>query len=91
MAFAYAEVRSPDDRRVTLTLGSNDGAKMWLNGEVVYNKSLGRNAIADQDFLQVDLKQGVNTILVKVENLGANWGLYLRLVDPNRELSIAGE
>lgn len=91
MAYAYAEVRSPDDRRVTLTLGSNDGAKMWLNGEVVYNKSLGRNAIADQDFLQVDLKQGVNTILVKVENLGANWGLYLRLVDPNRELSIAGE
>ncbi len=91
MAYAYSEVHSPDDRQVTITLGSNDGAKMWINGEVVYNKSLGRSAIADQDFLQVRLKKGVNQILIKVENLGANWGLYLRIVDPTNSLSTVVE
>ena len=81
MAYAYTEIVSPDDREVTLTLGSNDGAKIWLNGEVIYNVHVGRSAIADQIFLKIHLKKGTNKILAKVENLGANWGLYMRIVD----------
>ncbi|MCK5700258.1 MAG: amidohydrolase family protein, partial [Cyclobacteriaceae bacterium] len=37
MAYAYTEVISPDERDITLTLGSNDGAKVWINGKVIYN------------------------------------------------------
>jgi len=81
MAYAYTEIISPDDRDLTLTLGSNDGAKIWLNGEIIYNEHVGRSAIADQVFLKVHLKKGSNTLLTKVENLGANWGLYMRIVD----------
>ena len=81
MAYAYTEIISPDDREITLTLGSNDGAKIWLNDEVIYNVHVGRSAIADQIFLNVHLKKGTNKILAKVENLGANWGLYMRIVD----------
>jgi len=81
MAYAYTGIFSPEDREITLTLGSNDGAKVWLNGEVIYNEHVGRSAIADQVFLRVRLKKGSNTILAKVENLGASWGLYMRVVD----------
>ena len=81
MAYAYTEIISPDEGEFTLTLGSNDGAKIWLNDEVVYNVHTGRSAIADQVFLNVHLKKGSNKILAKVENLGANWGLYMRVVD----------
>ncbi len=81
MAYAYTEIASPDDREVTLTLGSNDGAKIWLNGEIIYNVHVGRSAIADQVFLKIHLKKGTNKILAKVENLGANWGLYMRICD----------
>ena len=70
------------------TLGSNDGAKMWVNDEVVYNIHVGRNAVADQEMLLAKFKKGKNKILVKVENLGASWGLYLRIVDPNKDLEI---
>ena len=80
--YAYSEITSPENRDITLTLGSNDGAKIWLKERVIYNKSLGRNAVADQEFLKVRLKKGKNPLLVKVENLGANWGLYVRVVDP---------
>ena len=85
MAYAYTEIISPDDREVTLTLGSNDGAKIWLNGEVIYNVHVGRSAIADQIFLKIYLKKGTNKILAKVENLGANWGLYMRIVDKTKK------
>ena len=81
MAYAYTEIISPDEGEFTLTLGSHDGAKIWLNDEVVYNVHTGRSAIADQVFLNVHLKKGSNKILAKVENLGANWGLYMRVVD----------
>ncbi len=88
MAYASTEIISPDDRDLTLTLGSNDGAKIWLNGEVIYNEHVGRSAIADQVFLKVHLKKGSNTLLAKVENLGANWGLYMRIVDKTKSVKI---
>lgn len=88
IAYAYAEITSPDDREVKLTLGSNDGAKMWINNKVVYNIDVGRGAVADQDILTVKLKKGKNKILVKVENLGASWGLYIRIVDPQNDLKV---
>ncbi len=88
IAYAYTEVISPDNRDVKITLGSNDGAKLWINKEVVYNKHAGRNAVADQEVFMVKLKKGKNEVLVKVENMGASWGLYLRIVDPENELKI---
>ncbi len=88
IAYAYVEVISPDKRTVRLTLGSNDGAKVWVNGEVIYSEHIPRVAIADQIFLDANLQKGKNTILVKIENLGASWGLYLRLVDPKGELKV---
>lgn len=88
MAYAYTEITSPDERDITLTLGSNDGAKVWLNGKEIFNLHVGRGAVADQEFLSVHLKKGVNKVLAKVENLGANWGFYMRVVDPNEELKI---
>ncbi len=88
IAYAYSEVISPDNRDVKITLGSNDGAKMWINKEVVYNKHAGRNAVADEEIFNVKLKKGKNKILVKIENLGASWGLYLRIIDPDNELKI---
>ena len=42
--------------------------------------------VHDEDFLDVNLKKGKNTILVKVENNIGEWGLVLRIVDPKNEL-----
>ena len=86
IAYAYTEIVSPDEREVKITLGSNDGAKIWVNGKIVYNLHVGRNAVPDQDVLNVNLKKGRNKFLIKVENLGANWGLFLRIIDPKKAL-----
>ncbi len=86
IAYAYAEIKSPNNRKVKIALGSNDGAKVWINNKVVYNIHAGRGAVPDQDIITVEFKKGINKILVKVENIGASWGLYLRIVDPKKEL-----
>lgn len=88
IAYAYTELTSPDEREVNIAFGSNDGAKVWINNKIVYNLHVGRNAVADLEVLNVMLSKGVNKILVKVENLGANWGLFLRIIDPENELKI---
>ncbi|NLP09513.1 amidohydrolase family protein [bacterium] len=86
MVYAYTEIECPDERPATLTIGSNDGAKVWLNGQVIYNEKGGRIAVADQDILNVKLHPGTNRLLVKVQNLGASWGLYVRVVDSDGKL-----
>jgi hypothetical protein len=88
MAYAYAEIESPDDRQVTITLGSNDGAKLWLNGQAIYCYKRGRNAVADQNIIKTTLHKGANRLLAKIENLGGNWGLYVRVFDPDHVLTL---
>ncbi|MCB9502021.1 MAG: hypothetical protein H6696_08790 [Deferribacteres bacterium] len=88
MAYALAEFKSAKEKDIKLFLGSNDGAKIWLNDEVIYNRHLGRRAFADNEFLDIHVKKGWNRLLVKVENLGASWGLYVRLIDPDAEIEM---
>ncbi len=86
IAYAYAEIESPDDRNAMITLGSDDGAKVWVNKKLVYSKHIWRGAVPDDEFIDIQLNKGKNTILVKVENGGAGWELIVRLIDPNGEL-----
>lgn len=61
---------------------------MWVNKNVVYKKHESRPAIVDEEIFYIKLKKGTNKILVKIENIGANWGLYLRIIDADNELKI---
>jgi|GEM_PF-34927 len=88
IGYAYAEVYSPQARTVKITLGSNDGAKLWVNEEQIFGQHVGRSANPDQNILEAKLKKGKNQILAKVENWGGNWGLYVRLLDPKNELKV---
>ena len=86
VCYARMVVVSPDDRTVELSLGSNDGAKVWVNGEEVFNLYTGRGLEKHQNKIDVNLHEGENLVLVKVANLGASWGLALAFDDPDREL-----
>ena len=37
LAYAYCEIESPEDRVTVLALGSNDGGRAWLNGELIWD------------------------------------------------------
>ena len=80
--YAWTTVNSPDERKVDLRFGSGTQAKIWLNGEEVFTHSNSHSLAMDQDSIPVTLKQGENSILVKVCSEGAYFlGFYLRITD----------
>ena len=95
VAYARCTVISPKDQTVRLSLGSNDGVKILVNGQEVFSwcsvPQGGRSARPHQNELEAALAAGPNEVLAKVENLGANWQLYLAFHDPNRELEFRTE
>ena len=85
-AYAWTSLTSSNDQKVQLRFGSDDKAKVWLNGEEVFTQiesaTRGTRAI-DQHIIPVTLKAGENNILVKVCDETASWGFYLRFTDTN--------
>ena len=82
-AYAWTKIISPDGRQVQIRFGSDDQAKIWLNGQEVLAFDKDRPAAIDQDVIPVTLKVGENSILVKVSDEQVNWGFYLRFTDMN--------
>ena len=81
-AYAWTTVNSPDERKAQFHFGSGSQVKLWLNGEEVFTHSKTHNLGLDQDTIPVTLKQGENSILVKVcSEETYTLGFYLRLTD----------
>jgi hypothetical protein len=78
----------PEARPVQIRLGSNDWAKLWVNGALVFNShpAQGRPVILDEDVLTVNLPAGTSRLLLKVSNLAKSWGFCLRVTDLNGNL-----
>jgi len=81
VAYAYCTIDSPAKQQVTGLLGSNDGATVWLNGKEVHHFHGKRSLIPDEDVILLDLEEGRNHLMIKVEQWKAGWGLAFRLKD----------
>ena len=54
-------------------VGSDDGAKVWLNGRVVHEAKVSRGYAPGQDKIPVTLTAGWNTVMLKVVQVGGGW------------------
>ncbi len=72
-------IRSDRERTVRLDIGSDDGVKVWLNGETVHTANVFRPLTPGQDRVQATLKPGWNEVLMKVSQGGGDWGGWLRV------------
>jgi hypothetical protein len=79
--YMYAEIESDYEGEAYLHAGSNDGAKVWINGVKVIDHVTknGRAAEKSQDIVKIELQKGKNTILLKVDQLGGGWGAYVQI------------
>ncbi len=71
-------IHSPTARRMTLSLGSDDGIKVWLNGELVLDRDVARAVAPDQERITIDLAAGDNRLLLKIVNYGGQFGFFFR-------------
>ena len=77
VAYATADLESPDDRAATLSFGSDDTLTVWVNGEKVLARDVYRPAVPGQDSVEVRLKKGRNRLLVKVCQGVGGWEFFL--------------
>lgn len=85
IAYLYTELIAPRDLSARLLFGSDDGAKVWLNGELKFTKQLARGVKRDEDAIEIDLKKGTNRILFKIEQGDGGWGLLARVAGRDGE------
>ena len=73
VAYGSIALNSPRAQKATMLAGSDDAVKVWLNGQLVHNNPITRNANDFQDRFPVTLKAGKNILLVAVYEGGGNW------------------
>ena len=79
-AYLRTRILAPQDCNGVLLLGSDDGVKAWLNGEVVHSNNVDRGEVADQDAAPIKLKKGANELLLKITQGGGGWSACARIV-----------
>ena len=68
VVYGSVTLNAPRKQDTTMLVGSNDGVKVWLNGELVHYNPVIRGAADYQDAFPVTLKQGTNVLLVAIDN-----------------------
>jgi len=83
VAYARTWIYSPREQPARMEIGSDDGAKIWLNNKLVHANNTARPLQPGQDKADVVLKQGWNPLLIKVTQNNLGWEFCLRLTQPD--------
>jgi hypothetical protein len=81
IAYLWAQIDMPEEMTGTLGIGSDDGVKVWLNGELLHENWLYRGVVADNDRVPVTFKKGKNQLVLKIQNAMGPWGFCCRLLE----------
>ena len=68
IVYGSVSLESPRPQNTRMFVGSDDAVKVWLNGALVYQALVAREAGNYHDFFPVTLKRGTNVLLVAVDN-----------------------
>ena len=79
VAYVRTIITSDRAQSARIELGSDDGAKVWLNGEVVHANNAMRGLTLGEDVFEAQLTEGSNVLLIKVSQGGGDWSLAVRL------------
>ncbi|MCI0698987.1 ThuA domain-containing protein [candidate division KSB1 bacterium] len=79
VAYLQNRLWSDNEQRVKMELGSDDGVKVWLNGELVHANNASRGVTPGDDIIEITLRQGWNPLLLKIIQGTGGWGACVRL------------
>ncbi|WP_254508543.1 PVC-type heme-binding CxxCH protein [Anatilimnocola floriformis] len=89
---AYTTIEADEDKSLEFLIGSDDQAKLYVNGEKVYefNNNRGWNGNS-LDKGRLTLKKGKNDVFFLCGNDGGPWDMGLSLRLPNKEFAFLYE
>lgn len=77
VAYVYRTVRCARPMDVAVRMGSDDGLRFWLNGELLVDRAVARGLNVADHSLVLKLEEGTNHLLAKVANGAGGWGYQL--------------
>ena len=86
MSYAFVWIDVPEDRKGLLGMMSDDGIAVWLNGKEIWRNKVSRfmpNDTRDIDLPAIELKKGLNALLVKVDQNDGDWQFKARILNPD--------
>ena len=78
--FLSRQIFSPTARELELSLGSDDGIVIYVNGVKVHEARIDRSIGADQERVKIRLRAGENVLVCKIVNTGGPGGFYHRAI-----------
>jgi hypothetical protein len=78
-AYLATVLHSSGERTASLSVESPDPFTVWINGKERLRSERGDTAVVNP--VQITLKDGANTVLLKTCQGNANWYLFFRLTD----------
>src|SRR5258708_7109413 len=83
VAYLRTAIWSDSAGDLVLELGSDDGLKVWWNGQVVLAHNTARAAAPGQEKVKIGVKQGWNHLMLKVTQNIMGWGACARIANPD--------
>ena len=81
VAYAACVVQSSEEKKMVLSVTSNDGVRIWQNGVRILEHNTMGSEEPDRDLVPVILKKGDNYFCVKISQGFGKWSFQLRLLD----------
>ena len=78
--YLYRVIKSPVARKVSISLGSDDGFRFWLNRKEIKKNKIARGAGPDQEKFDLSLVAGDNHVVFKIVNAGGIAGFYFKTI-----------
>lgn len=80
-AYAFTKISRPAAGKALLSFGSDESARVWVNGTLVLDRRGARTLAFDQDQIEINLNAGDNTLLVKLEQRTGPWNFAARVLE----------
>lgn len=85
-AYAWTHLKCQEDTLIRLQIEHNDGCRIWLNGDLVYDRPGDRDirlhyderSIGMSQEVEVRLRRGGNRLLIKSETRGCDWAVFIQ-------------
>jgi putative membrane-bound dehydrogenase-like protein len=80
VSYLHREIESPAEQEATVLIGTDDGAKLFVNGDLVFTERRHDAAIPEKHAVKVKLKKGRNQLLLKINNGDGAHGFYFTIL-----------
>lgn len=86
-AYAFARVNRAAAGKALLSLGSDEGVRVWLNGKLVQSRDGLRSTVPDEDQIEVEMNVGENRLLLKLAQTVGRATFCARVLEPGAVLA----